>query len=383
MARFTKYKKKNGESCWQFKGYVGIDDFTGKPKHIMRRGFKSQKEAKDTFEKLKHEYKSGELMTNKVTFQQAYDSWFKRYQKKVQESTWVKTREMMERHVLPIFGNKKINKIKPLMCQNAVDQWGQSIPSKWNKLKNFTKAVFELCIVNGWLVSNPITAVSSPILKPKATDELKYEFYTREEFNSFLIEAKRKGHIHGYVFFHLLGYTGLRKGEALALSWDDIDFDKKILTINKALVRGDKRVLKIQPPKTKKSHRSISIDDDTIKILKKWKAGLIERCLSSGESWKNTTLVFPNTEGNFLQLTMPRKWFLQILKDTELPKIKIHGFRHTHCTILCEMNVPIKVIQERLGHSDYKLTMNVYAHATPKNKDKVSAEFSEYMKEAL
>lgn len=143
-----------------------------------------------------------------------------------------------------------------------------------------------------------------------------------------------------HAFFRHLAFTGMRKGEALALTWNDIDTSLNELKINKALAQGIDFRLVIQSPKNHSSVRTLSIDDNTVKLLQRW------------------------------QMKQ---------RDDNLKKITIHGFRHTHCSLLFEAGRTIEEVKDRMGHSDIKTTMNIYTHVSKDVKDEVASNFAKYV----
>lgn len=232
------------------------------------------------------------------TFEQVYRIWFERYKKGVKESTWMKTSEMMSNHVLPRLGNKKLINITSAMCQNCIDEWSKVIPSKVSKLKGYTDKVFITAIQNGNLEKNPIKNVLPPILKEGKKNKHPM-FYSRDELVEFFDTAKNIGHDVGYAFFYLLAYTGIRKCEALALTWDDINFEKKEISISKSLYRGENGVLRTHSPKTTSSHRKVTIDDSTVNVLKRWQTFQVNNPINEGRLMSKDYLLFPNTRHSY------------------------------------------------------------------------------------
>lgn len=136
---------------------------------------------------------------------------------------------------------------------------------------------------------------------------------------------------------------------------------------------------------TKESIRTISIDDQTITLLKKWKSYQIQKKLAFGIRDKDShSLIFCNSiiynKNKFLYKSYPNNIMDKVKRHfPELKKIKIHGFRHTHASLLFEAGADIKDVQERLGHTDIKTTMNIYTHITPARKEETAEKFSKYV----
>ena len=117
------YTKKNGEKCFMFKVYAGVDPLTGKERYTTRRGFKSPSEAKVELSRLKIRINDGTYINKRVeTFQDVYDLWVVQYERTVEESTFTKTIGIFRNHILPEIGIYKIDKIKFDICQKAVNK---------------------------------------------------------------------------------------------------------------------------------------------------------------------------------------------------------------------------------------------------------------------
>lgn len=171
----------------------------------------------------------------------------------------------------------------------------------------------------------------------------------------------------------------MRKGEALALTWNDLNFTSNELRINKAISRGKDNQLYMKTTKTGVA-RSIKMDDKTMAVLKEWKKQQKQDYLILGyNTMQPKQLVFSNEVNEYLQPTKTRKWILHVQKKYKLGTITTHGLRHTHCSLLFEAGASLKEVQDRLGHSDVQTTMNIYAHVTKKAKEEAIQKFASYL----
>ena len=375
------YKKKNNETCYMFKLYCGIDPLTGKEQYTTRRGFKTRKEATLALAKLKIEVSKGEFNKKQIeTYIDIYNIWVVQYEKTVEESTFVKTIWIFRNHILPALGDYKIDKMSIDICQKHVDDWSVKL-KKFRMVKSYASKVMDFAIKRSFIKTNPFRLVEMPKkLKKRCIDEEEVEnFYTKEQLLTFLNCMEQENNQKAYVLFNLLAYTGMRKGEALALTWKDIDFKKNEVRINKAISRGKDNKLYVKTTKTGIA-RTIKIDGKTISILKSWKKQQRDEYLELGfNTLQPQQLVFSNETNEFLQPTKTRKWLEYVLNKYKLPKITTHGFRHTHCSLLFEAGVSIKEVQDRLGHSDVQTTLNIYAHVSEKAKDEAIYKLENFM----
>ncbi|MGO4065558.1 site-specific integrase [Staphylococcus pseudintermedius] len=228
------------------------------------------------------------------------------------------------------------------------------------------------------IADNPFTHTKTPRKKENASNNETALYYTSGELKKFLSFTEYKPLYH--AIFRTLAFTGMRRGELLALQWQDIDFNKATLSINKTWSKVENGYI-IQPPKTKKSIREISIDSTTLDILKGWKRYQQEESFKYGHNTMNKSqYVFTNVSNN---KPLNIKFIFDTLKllceRHDFKRIKVHGFRHTHCSLLFEAGLSVQEVQSRLGHSDIQTTMNIYAHVTEKQRDNVAEKFANYI----
>lgn len=379
MATIKLYTKKDGTKAYMFNVYLGKHPITGKPMRTTKRGFKSEKQARLALSKIELDIADGkytkiEKEKPKKTFEQIYWSWYEEYKTTVKESTLLKTERTFRNHILPAFGDKYIDEIKPLEVQEQMNKWHTKLVRS-REVMNYTGSVFDYAMRFELINSNPTKLIRKPVHKKQVKEDKDLNFYDKDELKEFLRVAESMANERAFIFFRLLAFTGIRKGEALALRWSDVNFSGKVLTINKAVSRREKG-LYIQTPKTASSIRRISMDDKTLDYLKKFK---IET-----ES-VDDDLIFRTDIGGILSQSKSRKWLIviqdEIDKQREKPmkRITTHGFRHTHASLLFESGASLKEVQFRLGHSDIQTTMDIYTHISKSAKEKLAEKFNEFV----
>ncbi|MGH1875497.1 site-specific integrase [Enterococcus casseliflavus] len=382
MIMIKKYQKKNGTIAYMFKAYLGIDPVTGKKKYTTKRGFKSQREAKKAYNRLMVQVEENDVVTNSQRlFSELADEWFEQYKNTVRESTYVAQRLAYKKHIFPLFGNLKISKISIPYCQKQVNYW-YSYYKKYSNLIGLTSSIFKYALSLRLIRNNPMDAVIRPKRK-KQIDEERYSapYYEKEELLAFLEIAKNYPDPI-YPIFRILAFTGLRKGELLALRWKDIDFDKGTLSVKQTLATCDKWEIKFQVPKTEKSLRTISIDSETLQVIKRWQLKQKENFLKIGikPTKDGEQLLFVSEENKPLYLDYVNHNLKIIIKENNLKYITPHGFRHTHCSLLFESGASLKEVQVRLGHTDIKTTMDIYTHVTKRQTEETANRFADFMR---
>ncbi|WP_419959497.1 tyrosine-type recombinase/integrase [Psychrobacillus sp. BM2] len=383
VSPIKSYKLKSGETRYEFPAYLGVDPLTGKQKRTLKRGFKTRKEAELALARIKLDVANGTYQQERAeTYQEVYDLWVKQYEKTVEESTFVKTTGVFKNHILPSMGAYKIEKIHVDVCQKHVDEWALKL-KKFRMVKAYAAKVLDFAIKRSYIQTNPFALVDLPANTSKkdigADDDEAENFYTREQLKEFLSCLESESNHKAYVLFRLLAFSGMRKGEALALTWDDLNFKTNELRINKALSRGKDSKLYRKSTKTGVA-RTIKMDDKTMAVLKEWKKKQKQNYLVLGfNTMQPKQLVFSNEQNEYLQPTKTRKWIIHVQTKYKLATITTHGLRHTHCSLLFEAGASLKEVQVRLGHTDVKTTMDIYTHVTQKAKDEAILKFASYI----
>jgi len=246
----------------------------------------------------------------------------------------------------------------------------------YNHYLSVVNRIFKYAVLMDILDSNPFDKV----IKPKSRQtQRKGNFLTKEELKEFLKLAQTTTLSYFFPLVHLMAYTGLRQGEALALKWSDIDFENKKITVNKTAARiKEKQTL--QTPKTKNSKRVISIDSATLSILKSWKKDQIKIYFKNGKHFEgDDNFIFTNQRGDWVHIHNFIPYFKRFVTDHKLKPITPHGLRHTHASLLFSAGVEPKNISDRLGHSTVQITLDLYTHITEEQRRDTVEKLLEYM----
>ena len=380
MATITKYTTRKG-TFFKVQGYLGTDPMTAKRVNMEKRGFETKKEAQLYFNTALQEFNDNSY-SKKVkdfTYKEVYDEWLEMYKNTVKESTLHKTMVVFRDHILPKFGKCKINMIEAKTLQKQAFEWNKKYKN-FKKMINYTFAVFSYALKMGYINSNPKDKFTMPKKKQELKDDA-WKYYTREEVHVLFDYLEKENSLEWVVFFRLLAFTGIRKGECLALTWNDIDFIKNTLTINKTISVGLQNKQIIQDPKSFNSYRTVTLDEITIQMLKKWRVEQASMLLKFGHNSmnKNQLLFSTASKNSMYTLSKPRTILKRVCDKYDFKFIPIHGFRHTHTSLLFESGITMEVVKDRLGHSDIQTTVNIYTHVTQKNKDKTATQFANYM----
>jgi integrase len=159
--------------------------------------------------------------------------------------------------------------------------------------------------------------------------------------------------------------VGLRMGEALGLRWQDVNLDRRSLTVNRILERigrGHGSTLQLVEPKTSRSRRTVNLSEAAVRALRAHKVRQLEERLAAGLRWQDSGLVFPNSLGKPLDPHELHNGFKALLTKAGLPNIRFHDLRHSAASLMLAQGIPLRSIQDILGHSSIALTANLYAH---------------------
>lgn len=230
--------------------------------------------------------------------------------------------------------------------------------------------------------NNPTTLVTMPVklARIEDDDEKLENYFSREELQQFFNCLDKEESQKWYTLFRILAFAGTRKGETLAITWEDFNFVDNTLNINKTLTYGLDYKIIVQPPKTRKSKRLIHLDEQTIKVVKDWRSAQAIEMLKFGyNTMDKKQLVFSNSKNQFINPQKIGQKLDSLIKKYDLKRVTPREFRHTHCSILFVAGATIKEVQDRLGHSDIKTTMNIYAHVTKNVKEQTAEKFAKYV----
>lgn len=201
--------------------------------------------------------------------------------------------------------------------------------------------------------------VASKMKLPKG-DKEELTVWDEQEVQLFLKATQDSRYS---IVFHMALVTGMRQGELLGLRWKDVDLEQGHLTISQTLSHDGKTFL--LGGKTKSSLRKILLPASTVAKLKKHRAVVLKEKLSQGEEYQDNDLVMCTPSGTPINPANVRRSLNALIKKAAVPKIRFRDLRHTHATLLLAKGVNVKVISERLGHSNIKITLDTYSHVLP------------------
>ena len=208
-------------------------------------------------------------------------------------------------------------------------------------------------------------------------------FFSESELNT-LFDKSENDPLNLVIL--LTAFYGLRRSEVLGLKWSAIDFENKTITIKHTIVEvklnGKNQILGKDRTKTNSSHRTLPLTDEVINALNnaRKQQKYYKRKLKKSYITKYEEYVCLKTDGSLIKPDYVTRHFPLLLKNSGLRHIRFHDLRHSCASLLLARNIPMKAIQEWLGHSDFSTTANIYAHLDINSKllsaEAISSAFS-------
>lgn len=324
-------------------------NYNGERKQAFKRGFKTKKEALE----YERDYLAKVEFNVTMTFGKMCELYLEDIVHRIKATSFNLRKGILNNKILPFFSKFEVSEITPahirkfqnlLISENNYSQ-------TYLKLINTTlTGVFNYAVNFYKLENNPVTKAGSI---GKFTTDM--EIWTLDEFNKVSLKL-REERIDIYTILNLLFYTGMRIGELLALTFEDIDYEKRVIRVNKTLVRIN-GIDVSTAPKTEASSRDIQITQNTIDMIKDYSKRIYEI--------NNKMRIFQ------INQTTIRRQMKIFAKKAGVKEIRVHDLRHSHASLLIHLGVNPLAISKRLGHEKVETTLNIYSHLYPEAGEKI------------
>jgi integrase len=307
--------------------------------------------------------------------------WVEDVQKQsIRPRTYERYEEIVRLHLVPGIGHHQLQKLSPQHLQSFYTkklEEGLSTTTV-SSFHNVLHKALETAVRWNLIARNPCDLVSPPRRK-----RFEMQPLSMQQIHQLLAAAR--GHRLEALFILALA-TGMRRGELLALKWQDLDLEKGTLQVRRILTRIPSKLpgkgFEETEPKTDKGRRSIVLPSFTVEALKQHRLRQLEAKLKAGSAWQDHDYVFCTSVGTHLN---PTRDVLDVLKSflekAGLPAIRFHDLRHSSATMLLGMKVHPKIVQEILGHSQMSITMDIYSHVLPTMQEEAMSKVNEALGE--
>ena len=361
--------KKDPSARWMF--VVDSRSTDGKRRQIRRRGFDTKKAAQDALNDVLADLRSGGWVEpSKQTVAAFLTEWLETIESTVRPSTHFSYGRYIRLHVVPRIGDVKLQSLDAgtlnslyadLLREGHKTKAGGLAPRTVHYIHTILHRAFKDATKWGRLTRNPSDAADPP-RQTAGNRNAAMRTWPAEVVGQFLKRSRDEGDRY-QAAWELLATTGMRRGETLGLRWTDVDLELAVVSIVQTVILVD-HVTQYGTPKTKAGARSVDLDPSTVAALLSHRKRQNEERLLLGTGWRNNDLVFCKVDGEPLNPDRFSREFTRRVTRFDLPKLSLHGLRHTWATVALKAGIHPKVVQERLGHATIGITLDTYSHVT-------------------
>ncbi len=307
----------------------------------------------------------------KTLYKEFLIDWLENKKHSIKNQTYKNYVTVSNTHIIPELGNLTVQQLNAMVLQKFVNSLcHKALSSAYiKKVLDVVNGSLEKAKRLGIITNNPTELVEKPRIAKK---EMKV--WDVNEVERFLKVADSD---RLYIAFLLAITTGMRQGEILGLRWKDINFENHTLSIRQTLSHDGKTL--VSEAKTRSSLRSIHLPEVTLQALKKHRTTIRQEKLKVGGQYKDQDLVVCTSIGTpVTPRNLSRTWY-RLIKESGVNPIRFHDLRHTHATLLLKQGIHVKVVAERLGHSNTRMTLDTYSHVQPTMQAEASNAINELL----
>jgi integrase len=367
--------RKSRESCPRCGGALAE---TEERRRVIKGGYPTRRECEAALAKVLAALETQTFTPpTKVTVKQfLLSEWLPTVKTSLRPTTYASYAMLAREHILPTLGALQLQKLTPgainalyahLLEHGRVHGGGPLSASSVRRVHAVLHKACHDAVRWGRLTVSPVDSADPPKQSAEHRDGLPV--WNAEQLAAFL------GHVSDdrlYALWRLLAMTGMRRGEALGLGWEDLDMEAGAVTIRRAWIPVD-GVARFSEPKSRRSRRTIALDPVTLDVLKAHVAHQADEQSTWQEDAAAAGLVFTRPDGRPLVPWTVSKAFRDHGRAALLPRIPLHGLRHTYATLALASGINPRIVSARLGHATVALTLDVYSHVLPQ-ADREAAE---------
>lgn len=323
---------------------------------------RSRREAQTWLARTIQETSAGEDYDSKITVDQYLNEWLSGRQS-LRPSTRLSYQGHVSKYLIPNLGHYKLvdlraHNIEEMHRQIVIDNQHRARPvgpATVRRIHATLMSALTVAVRRGLVRRNP--AISVDLAKSAKT---RPELWTVEQISTFL-DLIRDDRLH--ALYALLTFRGLRRGEAVGLRWQDINFENHELNVVQQVVDVDGELV-IGPPKTESGSRTIALDQGTTQLLRLHRSKQNLERLQAGPQWSDQGFVFTQPNGDVVNPAYVTRHFQRLAARHGLPPMRLHDLRHLSATLGLASRESLKEVSDRLGHSSIAITADIYAQVT-------------------
>lgn len=307
----------------------------------------------------------------RLTVAQYLDQWAQWAAGTVRASTMESYRVKLEKYIKPALGHIQLDRLQPFHIQALYDQMLASGLSR--RTVEYTHAILRRAMRRAVKLRLIPAAPTDGVDAPRA-EHREMTVLTPDQLQQ-LVQALADDPLG--PLYYLAIATGARRGELIALRWEDIDWENRTVTINRAATVVNNEI-RFDAPKSRHSRRTIPLTEEAIAVLRRHRVAQAEQKLRLGPHYEDHGLVFPRLNGRPQEPSQVSKHFRLLLQKAGLPHVRLHDLRHTHATLMLAAGVHPRVAAERLGDT-VQVTMTTYSHVLPTMQQEVTRKLAQIL----
>lgn len=282
-------------------------------------------------------------------------------------STHERYASIVDLHLVPLLGHLPVETLRAWHVRELHGQlFAKGLSSRTVGLcQTVLSGACKYAVERELIEHNPVSKVPWPREIPP-----ELEIPTVKQVQDLLAQAQGSGHPL-FEFLHLLAFTGVRRGEAMALRWRDIDQENGCIRITRTAVKTGKQGIVFTTPKTKRAIRTVDLDGSTLQLFK-----LVRDAVAGAQ---DNDLVFQSPRGGVLKPTHLDRQIKKLGEAAGIPGLTCHTLRHFHASVALQQGQNVTVVSRRLGHSSVSITLDIYGHLIPGWQQELADAFAEKM----
>lgn len=350
----------------------------GKRRQITKGGFRIKKEAEAALAEALHTVdETAHVEPSKMTLRQYVEgTWLPslpgrrtRTGSAMKPSTVRHYKRMADYYIVPDLGGVLLRDLNTADVQGlytALRERGLSDSTVHHVHVALGKLLGD-AVEDGLMARNPVQRLRKD-RRPTTGERAEMQVWSESQVHAFLAAAETD---RLRALWRLALATGMRRGELLGLRWEDVDLDAGRLAVRRNLVAVDYDAVEGEPKSGRP--RTVALGPDTVAVLRAHRRRQLEERMAWKEAWSDSGLVFTREDGTALHPQSLRHQLARLAKAAGVPAIRVHDLRHTAATHLLARGVPVKVVQEMLGHASATITQDLYGHVLPHMQDSAAA----------
>ncbi|WP_345710693.1 tyrosine-type recombinase/integrase, partial [Kineococcus glutinatus] len=344
---------------WKFTVDFGRRPDGGR-RQVTRSGFTTKREAQRALDEELERQFAGVSHEPALTVGRFFEQWLAG-KRNLRETTRRSYTMHVRLYLEPALGHYRLQDLRAdhidaLYSDLLEGRYAKASASTVHHVHRTLRSALNTAVKRRLIAWNPAVQVELPEHRPARSS-----VWEPQHIAAFLDTA------HGHrlsALFHLIAFTGMRRGEAIGLHWRDVDLERAHVVVAWQITEANDGP-RLGAPKTAAGARVVPIDPMTVDVLRQHRAAQQAERAAWGEAWQEHGLVFTRENGALLRPDVVTHTFGKLVRAAGVPRIRLHDLRHTHASLALAAGVDIKVVSDRLGHSTTHITANLYTHVVP------------------